>query len=180
MAIHHVEDDLLETPYELVAHGVNCAGAIGSGVAGQIVNKWPVVRDAYMVKYERDRWELGDLQVVPVLTMKSLGPRAVVNCATQRTYLPRGRRHFDYDAWGHVCHNLNNLVMRLGPDRWRVAMPRIGSGLAGGDWPQALAILEACFWASPVEVFVYTLPGHGVSVPVPGPSKRSEKSLVSA
>ena len=41
-----VKGDLLSVTEGVIAHGVNCRGAFGSGVAGAIARKFPWVRDS--------------------------------------------------------------------------------------------------------------------------------------
>lgn len=40
--------DLFKTPFEIIAHQVNCQGVMGSGVAKQVKEKFPYVYSTYV------------------------------------------------------------------------------------------------------------------------------------
>ena len=42
-----------------ILHGVNCQGAMGSGIAGAIARKWPIVRDLYLAYVHDQRQRAG-------------------------------------------------------------------------------------------------------------------------
>ena len=60
--IHYVKGDVLESREQIVAHGVNCTGHFGSGVAGAIKRKKPYIREQYLSLKEH---VLGTCQFVP-------------------------------------------------------------------------------------------------------------------
>ena len=128
--IKYVQGDLFTTEADIIAHGCNCRGGFGSGVAGQIALKYPKARHSYLDKFEEDGWYLGDIQ--PVLQWDG---KYIVNCATQFAYLPRGICHADYDGVRLSMERLKAFAQGKGLS---VAIPKIGAGLAGGDW----AIIE--------------------------------------
>jgi O-acetyl-ADP-ribose deacetylase (regulator of RNase III) len=105
-----------------MAHGVNCSGGFGSGVAGQLT----------------------------VVTNSGI----IYNCATQeqyggKPYPARTGMYCSYDAIRNCLRTLErNSVAPLG-------IPRIGAGLAGGDWNVIKAIVEEVFGSSEKELIVY-------------------------
>ncbi len=138
--------DLLQADEDVIAHGCNCVGGFGSGVAGQIAKKWPVVKNHYLYKYDRYGWTLGEIQPV---TMPFTG-YTVVNCATQQFYLPRGIRHADYDAIEKAMLSLKEYAIE---NNFSIAIPKIGAGLAGGDWNVIEKILEKIFFDYDITVY---------------------------
>ena len=52
MSVEIIYGNLLESNANLICHQVNCLGVMGSGVALQIKNKWPIVFAEY-----RNLWE---------------------------------------------------------------------------------------------------------------------------
>lgn len=74
----------------------------------------------------------------------------VFNCATQNNYLPRGTRHANYDAIRVAMTKLEKFARENGMS---VAIPKIGAGLAGGDWKIIGPILDEVF--SDYDVTVY-------------------------
>lgn len=145
MPIEYRQGDVLEAlkhgDIGIVAHGVNCSGGFGSGIAGQIAKQYPRVRQMYMKKYEKDKWLLGDIQYVAADIVDN---KVVINCATQQTYgrNPRNQpngRYCDYEAIRRVMARLNVLLKGIDI---KLAMPYIGCGLAGGDWLEVETIIN--------------------------------------
>ena len=145
--IIHVRGDLFKTDCDIIAHGVNCRGAFGSGVAARMAKVYPKARSQYFMKHESAGWTLGDVQFVPVYNHSF-----VANCATQDGYMPRDVLHADYDAL-RTCMVKVKEFAKLG--NWTVAAPRIGAGLAGGDWSIIEAIIADVF--NDYDIKVYTL-----------------------
>ena len=75
--------------------------------------------------------------------------RIIANCATQDKYLPRGECHADYDAIRKAMYTLKNDVY---PDL-SIAIPKIGAGLAGGDWNIIEGILNEVFTDYDITVY---------------------------
>lgn len=143
--ITYIKGDVLKSGCTFVAHGVNCQGGFGSGVAGQIKATYPNVAQAYLRKFNRNGWKLGEIQVVP--TPK--GP-TIINCATQDSYGMSDAVHADYKAIRTVMTKLYRLIK--GTDS-TLAMPKIGAGLAGGNWKTIEKIINDCF--PDITVYVY-------------------------
>lgn len=143
-----VKGDLL-TANGIIAHGVNCVGGFGSGVAGQIARQFPIVREFYLHKHNNGGWKLGEIQVVTIAP-----DLMIVNCATQEKFLPRDTVHCDYTAIGTVMHNLKHLSNVTG---MKINLPKIGCGLAGGDWNKVSAIIDDVFWLNDKDITVWEL-----------------------
>ncbi len=110
----------------LIAHGVNCQNAMGSGVARALYMQWPKVKR----EYHRDgSMILGDTQFVEV------EPGLVVaNCFTQEYYgRDFGRRYADPRAV-RECLEIAALYALDELGVYEVHIPRIGCGLGGLDW----------------------------------------------
>lgn len=138
--------DLFTTDADIIAHGVNCRGGFGSGVAKLVATKFPKARQRYLEKFENEGWRLGDVQLVKVY-----GERWIANMATQDGYLPRGVCHADYGAIRTCMEKLREIACA---HRLTIAMPKIGAGLAGGDWTKIEAIINDVFKYKEVKVFI--------------------------
>jgi O-acetyl-ADP-ribose deacetylase (regulator of RNase III) len=143
--IIYKKGDLLQAPEDVIAHGVNCVGGFGSGVAGQIAKKFPKAKAYYLEKYEDEGWKLGDVQFVKVY-----GERYIANCATQYEYYPRDRVHADYPAIEQAMKTLKEYCQE---NNKTVAIPKIGAGLAGGDWVKIEEIINNVFEDYPITVY---------------------------
>jgi O-acetyl-ADP-ribose deacetylase (regulator of RNase III) len=127
--LKYARGDVLRAEANIIAHGVNCIGAFGAGVAGQIRQKWPEVYRAYLTKHKLgDGWHLGDWQLVQTQSNK-----LIANLATQHGYgYTDGQTVFaDYNAI-RTC--MRSLFKYAQEHKLSIAMPKIGAGLAGGDW----------------------------------------------
>ncbi len=129
---------------------MNCKGSFAAGVAKQIRNKHPLAAQAYIDKFLHEGWKLGDVQFV-----KLPGGLTIANCATQYGYGYAGdqRVFVNYEAVAAVFTTLVKYS-ELGNS---VAMPRIGAGLAGGDWNIILKLLEDAAKDKDVDITVYSL-----------------------
>jgi len=134
--ISYKKGDLFEGNIDLIAHGVNCKGAFGSGVAAQMCKKHPNARQSYIDKHNNEGWKLGDVQFV------SSNGKIVANCATQDHFFPRDRVHADYNAI-KVCMTQVKEYAKL--RNLSVGLPKIGAGLAGGNWAVIEMILNDVF-----------------------------------
>lgn len=132
---------------DVVAHGCNCQGGFGSGIAGQISRKWPHVKGAYLDLYRSGGTILGFFQPVAISESKF-----IINCGTQNDYLPRGIRHADYNAIDDV---MDSLKLYTQNKLTRVGIPMIGSGLAGGEWAEIEKIISKHFVGRDITVYVY-------------------------
>ena len=129
----------------IIAHGCNCVGGFGSGIAGQIAKLYPVVKKEYLIKHFKKEWKLGDIQSV------SINPElTIINCATQYKYYPRNIVHADYPAIKQCFEQIYKLAKE---NNLEVYIPKIGAGLAGGDWTVIEKIINDIFTDYPITVF---------------------------
>lgn len=145
--VKYIKGDLFKSKSDLIAHGCNCKGGFGSGVAYTVSQLYPKARDLYLEKFEEDGWQLGEVQ----FTLQRDG-KYIANCATQNGYLPRGYCHADYDAIRTCMTKVKEFARDKGLS---VAIPKIGAGLAGGNWLTIQKILNEVF--SDYDVTVYFL-----------------------
>jgi O-acetyl-ADP-ribose deacetylase (regulator of RNase III) len=135
MSIRIVKGNLFSSTANVIAHGVNCRGAFGSGVAGQIRKRWPEVYRAYLTKHTDDGWVLGDLQVVDLEGSN----QKIANLATQQGYGYTNNVYVDYKA---LRLSMAKLFKHCHDCGYSIAMPKIGAGLAGGDWTTIYGIIS--------------------------------------
>lgn len=138
MKIEYLQGDLFQLAEEhkikYIAHGCNCQGVMGAGVALQIRNKFPSVYREYQLYCEHNKGSLlGMIEVVPVFEVDI----AIINCFTQDLY---GRESFlvKYGAILECMKRINSHV----PEGSKVIMPKIGAGLGGGNWEIISKIIE--------------------------------------
>lgn len=108
-----------------VAHGCNCFHLMGAGVAGQLAKAYPPIFDI-----DKAGSLLGDNQKLGTYT-KAIGKQGQI-CFNLYTQYEPGR-NLDYGALVNSLIELNSWAqnMIVMP---KIYMPRIGCGIAGGDW----------------------------------------------
>lgn len=126
----NVKGDLLslaqEGKFEVIAHGCNCFCTMGAGIARAIKAVFP---EAYAADCETEkgrRDKLGSCSQAYCDTES--GKLVVVNAYTQFHWRGRGQKA-DYDAIRACMRWIK--AKHAGK---RIGLPKIGAGLAGGDW----------------------------------------------
>lgn len=144
--IEEIQDNLLETDCQVIAHGVNCQGVMGSGVARALYEKWPRVKEKYLDFFINNNAGidgenfLGEMDIVLVDRKTN---KMVANCFTQQYFGNDGRKYLDYDALKQCMQDLCWFCKNSEINE--IAIPKIGCGLAGGDWNITKEILEDIF-----------------------------------
>lgn len=141
MAIKVIDGNLFDTEADYLCHQVNCQGKMGSGVAKQIKERYPL---AYMFykKWCDDCTDssklLGQTQIVMV-SDGATRPMAVCNLFAQDMYGYNGKCYTSYTAFQSCLLKLKAGI----PPGSTIAMPyKIGCGLGGGDWTVVLKMIE--------------------------------------
>ena len=109
----------------LIAHGMNCSDAMGSGVARALYMKWPTVKSQY---HAYGSMELGDAQFVEVDDNL-----VVANCFTQQNYGRTGEKFADPEAIDKALRKVANYAI-FSMDINLIHLPKIGCGLGGLNW----------------------------------------------
>jgi O-acetyl-ADP-ribose deacetylase (regulator of RNase III) len=131
-----VKGDLLalakEGKFDIIVQGCNCHNVMGAGIARQIRDEFP---DAWLADQQTLK---GDKNKLGHYSMGIGGRLVIINAYTQYNTASRaGEDVFDY----HACYEvLQKLSERFG--KWRIGLPMIGMGLAGGDPVRIMAMLE--------------------------------------
>jgi O-acetyl-ADP-ribose deacetylase (regulator of RNase III) len=115
-----------EGKFDVIVHGCNCFCKMGAGIAKYIKQEFP---EAYDVDRETGygvKSKLGDLSYVQV--QRDRNKIIIVNGYTQYTYFENGPL-VEYDAVRKVFKKVKLLFFGF-----RIGYPKIGAGLAGGDW----------------------------------------------
>lgn len=133
--LNTTKGDLLDmgkrNEFDIIMHGCNCFCAMGGGIARQIADQLP---DARLADDETVRGDAGKLGSY---TIGMSGRLVILNCYTQYS-ISRDDDVFEYLAFQRV---LDKIALRFG--KWRIGMPLIGMGLAGGDPERILPMIES-------------------------------------
>lgn len=129
--------DALDGDFDAIVHGCNCFNTMGAGIARTIRMNFP---DAYEEDCKTkcgDKDKLGTYSSIAcdVYNMKKV---TIINAYTQYHYW--GGHNADYDAIEKVFKLINSNFKGK-----TIGIPRIGAGLAGGDWKKIKkSIKKAC------------------------------------
>lgn len=153
MEIKYFDGDVLTSTAPIIMHQVNCKGAMNSGVAKVISEKWPIVNEKYknycgkMSSVDL----LGATQVIKVDENKY-----VANLFGQERYGYNGVKYTSYDA---IDKSLKTLVQKMVANSIdRVAMPyKMSSDRGGADWDVILALVNSAFKDTDITVEIWKL-----------------------
>lgn len=131
---HLLQGDLVklarEGRFDLIVHGCNCFCAMEAGIARQIKEQFPGAYRADWATKKGDRDKLGTISTAET------GGLTIVNAYTQYHY-SGANVLLDYDAL-RCC--LKTIKQQF-PGK-RIGLPKIGAGLAGGDWDKIITIID--------------------------------------
>lgn len=141
----------------VLAHICNDEGKWGAGFSGAVSLRWKEPEDFYrsQFRFAKNRFKRGEIQwvfVEPKLAVLNMiaqeGTRSLLN--------PKPIR---YDALESCLNKAVAACHALEEERGKavtIHMPRIGCGLAGGDWSIVEPLLSEILFA--FDVYVYALP----------------------
>lgn len=130
--------------FDVITHGCNCFSNMKSGIAPQMAVAFGC--DTFPMESKESAGDINKLGQIDwrVLTLAS-GPSefeisefdlVVVNSYTQ--YVPKvSLRPLDYDALTLCMRKINHVFKGK-----RIGLPKIGAGLAGGDWERIKVIIQ--------------------------------------
>ena len=120
--------------FDLIVHGCNCFCTMGAGIALQIQTHFPQALEADLNTVNGDKSKLGDYSHARVKTES--GNLVIVNGYTQYHYSGAGVLA-DYQAIERLFSKIKTDFSGL-----RMGYPKIGAGLAGGDFNRIEAIID--------------------------------------
>lgn len=154
-----INGDLIELAkegrFDVIVHGCNCQCIQGAGIAPQMVrafqtDKFPMEAD----EYKGDVNKLGTIDSLPI----SIDSGKVLNVVNAYTQVYPGATFgassgfmeqipLDYAALSLCLKKINHEFKGM-----TVGLPKIGCGLAGGDWDMVSSIIRT--YMPDVKVFV--------------------------
>lgn len=150
----YINDDLLNSKYDnidrIICHIVNNKGGMGKGFALSLSQKYPKVKDKYKEWYAKSllygdaKFKLGCIQDVWIDEKLN-----IINMLCQNGYKSNDNKvPLDYMALEMCLIQVNDMYK----DR-EIWMPKIGSGLAGGDFNEIEKIINRILKERDVFIF---------------------------
>jgi len=134
-----IKGDLIELTdsgcFDVVIHGCNCFCTMGAGIAKYIKRKWPIVYDADCKTIEGDKNKLGTYSYAEIIT--GSGKKVIIINAYSQYHFGGKSPNVNYDAIENVFYEIAYKFPKS-----KIAYPKIGSGLAGGNWKRISTIIE--------------------------------------
>ena len=138
---------------KIIVHVCNDIGGWGAGFVLALSRRWPEPEAEYRRWYEAGGadFRLGAVQFVEVEPELE-----IANLIGQRDIVASGGvPPVRYDA---IEEGLGTIAERAYVAGASVHMPRIASGLAGGDWSEVEQLIDRTLLAAGIDVTVYDLP----------------------
>ena len=140
-------EDIKDVP-TVILHGCNCFHTMGAGIAKYLARRFPRIREADKAT------PYGDIAKLGTFSKVEYGNITIYNCYTQYRY---GRKDpfVDYTAVARSLRAVRSDLL----EQYRslsevdIRSPKIGCGLAGGDWSLMELIFDVCL----PEATIYTL-----------------------
>ena len=149
MPIRYVSGDLFDNEHEVraFAHGCNCQGSMGAGVAKSFRARYPQMFEEYRrrCKAEPRLFNLGECWL-----WEAEGRPWVFNLGTQEGFW---RSRASYEAIETALGEMRRQADAEGITS--IAIPRIGVGFGGLSWKKVRAIVEKVFDDWPGSLVVY-------------------------
>lgn len=162
--LEYTTGDILNADAEALVNTVNCVGVMGRGIALQFKNTFPDNFKAYAEACKRSEVRPGRMFVYETGFLHN--PMYIINFPTKRHWRGKSRIE-DIDAGlGALAEEIRRRGIRS------IALPPLGSGLGGLQWPEVRARIEAALGdLGDVRVIVFDPTG----APVDGKAFRARK-----
>ncbi|BCB22181.1 macro domain-containing protein [Bosea sp. ANAM02] len=131
--------DLFAGDEAVIAHGCNALGKMGKGFAYALAERYPKAKEAYLEHGAKNGYRLGE--VIPWLGPGRKVLHLIVQQRIRQKTDPKGIQYVDYRAVESAFEMIERGAARhierkegFFYDDPRLAIPRIGADLGGGDW----------------------------------------------
>jgi len=112
------------------AHGCNCAGAMGKGIALQFKNKFPKMYIEYKRLCKEELFSLGDIYTY------DYGNGTVFNLGSQKTWKTKADINaIESSLIKMLSYAQQNNILKI-------ALPKIGAGLGGLNWNDVKSLIN--------------------------------------
>lgn len=145
--IRYTSGDILRSEADALVNTVNCVGVMGRGIALQFKKAFPRNFSEYKAACDRGEVVPGKMFITERQALTS--PRFIVNFPTKRHW--RGKSRIEDIETGLVA--LREEIEARGIRS--IAIPPLGSGLGGLNWPDVRSRIETALGDADVEIIVF-------------------------
>ncbi|SDM10995.1 O-acetyl-ADP-ribose deacetylase (regulator of RNase III), contains Macro domain [Catalinimonas alkaloidigena] len=169
--IHYTKGNLLESKAEALVNTVNTVGVMGKGIALQFKEQYPHNFKVYKRACEQKELTVGQLLIVEEETLN--GRRSIINFPTKAHW--KGKSKYEYIESG-----LQALTAEIKARGFQsVALPPLGCGNGGLEWPRVKALIEQYLHDSPADIWVYE-PNEAIKAHLQREERPKEEKLTPA
>lgn len=149
-------DAAITQKFQIIAHVVNDVGKWGAGFSGALERRYPGTGKDYQKKLAELRtWRGNVLGYCLGSDTENSGIKIVHMIAQHGVRTKYNPKPIDYDALRLCLSSLCAAALR--GEIASIQMPKIGAGLAGGDWSIILPIITSELGNLQIPVTVYEL-----------------------
>lgn len=135
--------NLFDRKHQVIAHGCNAQGVMGSGFAKELKEHFPESYNQYH-KYCTRFSTLHKEILLGTVSWCHENDTYIANCITQKNYGQDGKRYASYDAIYDSLTEVKRLM--LFNNLTSISMPMIGCGLGGCNRKIVMSIMEEIFY----------------------------------
>lgn len=147
-----VDGDIFNCDADAILHQVNCQGVMGSGVAKQVREKYPIVFGYYKSWCDNPSLKPGLLGQIQIVYTDNIGKQAIVNLFAQDKFGYDGNCYTDYNALKKCLNSVNKQFAGC-----KIAIPYLmACHRGGGDWSVVSKIIEDTLTDCDVTLYRYT------------------------
>jgi O-acetyl-ADP-ribose deacetylase (regulator of RNase III) len=143
-----VVGNLFDADVDALAHGVNCQGSMGGGIAAEFARRYPKMKDRYAELCEARLLNPGSYY------LRRSDKPAIYNLATQQLPGPDAQLEWIEIAVKAMLKDAESVGMKS------IAMPRIGCGIGGLQWSEVGPAIQKLATQSSIDLTVYVLQGE--------------------
>jgi O-acetyl-ADP-ribose deacetylase (regulator of RNase III) len=137
----------------IIVHGCNCKGVMGSGIARSVRELYPQAFGVYHNEFSKNGLKLGNITFAKCENDE----KWIVNAQTQDG-CGTDKRYVDYEAVYQCFEKVRDFAEVL-QERGIVVpivFPKIGAGLAGGNWMIIETMIKEICKGHELELYVMT------------------------
>lgn len=142
----YINGNLLDATSGIIVHGCNAQGVMGSGVAKAVKDKYPEAYQKYYAEYLYGLLTPGWISVYNPSRYLT-----IVSGITQEYYgRDKNVVYVDYDSLAEVFRKVKSIWPGV-----PVHIPKIGAGLANGDWEIISRIIDTIYTDASVTCYIF-------------------------
>lgn len=142
--ITYIEENIFNSPAQVITNTVNCVGIMGKGLALEFKNRYPAMFNDYKKRCDKGEVRPG----IPYLWEDD--HVQVLNFPTKRHWKDNSRLDDIEEGLKYLAQNYQSMGI------FTLALPQLGCGNGGLEWSDVRALIDRHLANIPdLEVFVY-------------------------